>query len=120
MQPMDPRALCAGLCLLTSTVIASVAERPNIAWAPFVFLIGLAVLAIAALAHRGGRRLPLARLRGLTIVALVIVALSAVSAVEVGGLGVVDLVAMALVAASVLVIMSPRRSDARWVARTAA
>jgi len=117
---MDPRALCAGLCLLTSTVIASAAERPSVAWAPFVFLIGLALLAIVALAHRGGRRLPLARLRGLTLVALVTVALSAVSEADVGGLGVIDLVAMALVAAGVLVIMSPRPSGARWVGRTAA
>jgi hypothetical protein len=117
---MDPRALCAGLFLLTSTVIASAAERPNAAWAPFVFLIGLAVLAIAALAHRGGRRLPLARLRGLTIVALVIVALSAVSEAEVGGLGAIDLVAMAFVPGSVLVTVLPRRSDARWVAGSAA
>jgi hypothetical protein len=117
--PMDPRALCAGLCLLTSTVIASAAQPPNVAWAPFIFMIGLAVLSIAALAHRRGHRSPLARLRGLTIVALVIVALSAVSEAELGGLGVIDLVAMAFVAASVLAMTLPRPST-RWVPRPAA
>ena len=117
---MDPRALYAGLCLLISTVIASAAERPNVGWPASVFLIGLAVLAIAALAHRRGRRPPLPRLKGLTIVALVISALSALSEAELGGLGVIDLLAMALVAASVLVMTLPQRSNARWAAETAA
>jgi hypothetical protein len=53
-------------------------------------------------------------------VALVIVALSAVSEAEVGGLGAIDLVAMAFVPGSVLVTVLPRRSDARWVAGSAA
>jgi hypothetical protein len=114
---MDPRALRAGLCLLASTLIASTTERPNVAWAPLVFLIGLAVLAMAALARHRGRPLPLARLQGLTIVALVIAALSAVTEAELGGLGVIDLVAMAGVAVSVLMIGLPPRIHARPIAR---
>jgi len=53
-------------------------------------------------------------------VALVISALSALSEAELGGLGVIDLLAMALVAASVLVMTLPQRSNARWAAETAA
>jgi hypothetical protein len=101
---------------LLSTLIAGAAQRPNVGWPPFVFVVGLAVLVIAVRAHHRRLHLPHARLMGLAVVALAIVALSALSEAEMGGLGIVDLVAMAAVAASALLLASIQRSDADRVA----
>jgi hypothetical protein len=78
---------------LTSIVIASAAKRPNISLGTVRGPDWARGARDRRSAQREGRRLPLWRLMGLTIVALVPVALSAVSAGELGGLGVIDVVA---------------------------
>jgi predicted acyltransferase len=117
---MDPRALFASFLLMASAAIATAGGPSNVAWPPFMFLIGLAVLALAALARRRGEPVPFRRLTGLTVLALVIASLSALGEAELGGLGMIDLIALAVVLGSVLVITLPQRAGRGSVRGTTA